>query len=146
MKEMETKTLSREQRKQTGNGLADLNIREANPTEQLNLESPKIKRPETVQEEPRRSRISRSIQKTEGLGDEKFAESERKRRPKKLRVRLIPIWLRIIIVLVLIVICFFIGTMIGYGVIGDGNPTDVFHKETWSHIFDIVNEGTDGID
>jgi len=32
--------------------------------------------------------------------------------------------------------------MIGYGVIGDGKPTDVFKKSTWTHILEIVNDGT----
>lgn len=68
---------------------------------------------------------------------------EKSFKPKKLRIRLIPIWLRIIIVLVLIVAFFFIGAMIGYGMIGNGNPTDVFKAETWSHIFNIVKEGTE---
>lgn len=63
-------------------------------------------------------------------------------RPKKYRIRLIPIWLRILIVLVLMVVFFFIGAMIGYGVIGDGSPWDVFKKSTWTHITDIIYKGT----
>ncbi|HLS22930.1 MAG TPA: DNA-directed RNA polymerase subunit beta [Pseudogracilibacillus sp.] len=64
----------------------------------------------------------------------------RKKRTKNKRVRLIPIWLRIIIVLVLAVVALAFGLMFGYGVIGDGNPTDVFQKETWQHIIDIVTK------
>ena len=70
-------------------------------------------------------------------------EGAKEKRPKKLRVRLFPIWLRLIIVTVLVVVCFFIGAMVGYGVIGDGSPADVFKKSTWTHITDIINEGTD---
>ncbi|WP_071435434.1 DNA-directed RNA polymerase subunit beta [Bacillus kwashiorkori] len=62
------------------------------------------------------------------------------RKPRRIRIRLIPIWLRVIIVLILVVTFFMIGTMIGYGIIGDGNPTDVFKKSTWTHITDIVNK------
>lgn len=72
--------------------------------------------------------------------DEKKTYNQEKK--KRLRIRLIPIWLRVIIVAVLIVFFFFIGAMIGYGVIGDGNPFDVFKKSTWTHIEQIVNEGT----
>jgi len=32
------------------------------------------------------------------------------------------------------------GLMVGYGVIGDGNPKDVLKKETWTHIVDLVVE------
>ncbi|MEW9500819.1 DNA-directed RNA polymerase subunit beta [Jeotgalibacillus marinus] len=28
--------------------------------------------------------------------------------------------------------------MVGYGVIGDGDPQDVLKKETWTHILDLV--------
>ncbi len=28
--------------------------------------------------------------------------------------------------------------MVGYGVLGDGNPTLVFSKQTWEHIFDYI--------
>lgn len=70
------------------------------------------------------------------------SREDRKKKPKKLRIRLIPIWLRVIIVLVLIVAFFMIGTMIGYGVIGNGKPTDVFNGETWTHIIEIIKGGT----
>ncbi|MEL3959071.1 DNA-directed RNA polymerase subunit beta [Caldifermentibacillus hisashii] len=69
-------------------------------------------------------------------------EEKAEKKEKRLRTRLIPIWLRLIIVLFLILLLFFIGAMIGYGVIGDGKPTDVFKKSTWTHILEIVNDGT----
>ena len=28
--------------------------------------------------------------------------------------------------------------MVGYGVLGDGNPALVFSKQTWEHIFDYI--------
>ncbi|MEG9296072.1 DNA-directed RNA polymerase subunit beta [Mangrovibacillus sp. Mu-81] len=54
------------------------------------------------------------------------------------RVRMLPIWLRILLVILLLAASLILGAMVGYGVIGDGNPTDVFKKETWQHIIDIV--------
>nr|WP_282958538.1 DNA-directed RNA polymerase subunit beta [Metabacillus idriensis] len=32
------------------------------------------------------------------------------------------------------------GAMIGYGVLGDGKPADVFDKQTWQHVFDLVEK------
>lgn len=58
---------------------------------------------------------------------------------RRMRIRLIPIWARILIVLLLIVLCVVTGLMVGYGVIGEGNPTDVLKWETWQHIIDLVN-------
>ncbi|MDY0394203.1 DNA-directed RNA polymerase subunit beta [Virgibacillus halophilus] len=42
--------------------------------------------------------------------------------------------------LVLAAAALVIGLMIGYGVIGNGNPFDALHKETWQHIVDIVKK------
>jgi len=58
------------------------------------------------------------------------------------RVRLIPIWLRLIIVAVLILISTMAGAVIGYGVIGDGNPFEALKWSTWQHIVDIVGKET----
>jgi hypothetical protein len=54
------------------------------------------------------------------------------------RVRMLPIWLRILLVFLLLAASLVLGAMFGYGVIGDGHPADVFKKETWQHIIDIV--------
>lgn len=47
--------------------------------------------------------------------------------------------LRIVIVVVLIIVAAIVGAMIGYGVIGSGNPLQVFNPTTWTHVFDIMN-------
>lgn len=59
----------------------------------------------------------------------------------RIRVRLVPIWLRLVIVIVLIGLAALAGAMIGYSVIGGGSAWEVLHKSTWTHILDIVNEG-----
>ncbi|WP_318617025.1 DNA-directed RNA polymerase subunit beta [Sporosarcina sp. YIM B06819] len=61
--------------------------------------------------------------------------------PKQLwvQIRLLPIWLRVILVLLLLVGAAILGAIIGYGYIGDGEPTDVLKKETWTHIIDIIS-------
>ncbi|QNG60184.1 DNA-directed RNA polymerase subunit beta [Metabacillus idriensis] len=62
---------------------------------------------------------------------------ERKRR---IRIRLIPIWLRIVLVLFFMAVGAVCGAMIGYGVLGDGKPTDALKIETWQHVFDLVEK------
>lgn len=42
--------------------------------------------------------------------------------------------LKILVVIALVVILFVVGTMIGYGMIGNGNPKDVFDEKIWTHI------------
>lgn len=54
--------------------------------------------------------------------------------------RILPIWLRIIIVLALSASALVVGLMIGYGMIGEGTPFDVLKKGTWQHIIDVVNK------
>jgi hypothetical protein len=61
-------------------------------------------------------------------------------RRRKIRVRLIPIWLKITIVILLTVLSVLTGTVVGYGVIGNGKPSEALDKSTWTHIMDIINE------
>jgi DNA-directed RNA polymerase subunit beta len=63
---------------------------------------------------------------------------------EKIRLRLVPIWARILIVFVLAAAAAVAGTLIGYSVIGDGKASDVFDKSTWTHISDLVNKDTTG--
>ncbi|AMX85107.1 EpuA protein [Geobacillus subterraneus] len=58
------------------------------------------------------------------------------------RTRLIPIWLRLVIVTVLMAICLAAGAVVGYSAIGDGQWLDVFRPSTWQHIIDFVEKGT----
>lgn len=60
--------------------------------------------------------------------------------PKRIRIRLIPLWLRLILVIALVAGSLIAGLMVGYGVMGGGNPKDVLKKETWTHIVDLVVE------
>lgn len=55
------------------------------------------------------------------------------------QIRLFPIWLRVLILLVLIALAAALGAVVGFSIIGDGSAEDVFKKETWQHIFDIMN-------
>lgn len=93
-------------------------------------------------------RSREQLQQTRHKEDHKSAVAEEKRertkeksshvRRKRIRIRLIPIWLRILIIVLLITVSVLLGAVVGYSVIGDGKATDVFHKETWTHIIDLI--------
>ncbi|GIO25252.1 DNA-directed RNA polymerase subunit beta [Oceanobacillus sp. J11TS1] len=78
--------------------------------------------------------ISRKKEKKEKQ-EQKYQE-----KLKRPRLRIFPIWLRIIVVLIFTTAAFVIGLMIGFAVLGDGSPTDVLRVETWQHIVDIVKK------
>ena len=57
---------------------------------------------------------------------------------KQVRVRLIPIWLRLLLLVVCIFISLAAGAAVGYGMLGNGKTMDVFKLSTWTHIHDLV--------
>ncbi|MCB5239983.1 DNA-directed RNA polymerase subunit beta [Niallia circulans] len=66
---------------------------------------------------------------------EEMASSKR-----KIRVRLFPIWLRIIVIILIMAVSVLAGAIVGYSVMGDGRVNDTFKKETWAHISNLINE------
>ena len=80
---------------------------------------------ETVEERPKKRRIQVPV-----------AEEQKRR---WIRIRLLPIWLRIILVLLLFIIVTAIELVFGYSVIGEGESGDALKWSTWKHILDIVN-------
>jgi hypothetical protein len=78
-------------------------------------------------------------QETEKATSREAMRKKEQEATKKLRVRLFPIWLRVVCILVLCFVALAGGAMIGYGIIGKGNPMDVFDVKTWTHIRDIIN-------
>lgn len=69
---------------------------------------------------------------------ERKATGKEKQANGKIRIRLIPIWLRLVLLLAGIVCMATLGTLIGYSVIGDGKPFEIFDKKTWTHIIDLT--------
>ncbi|MDL4838875.1 DNA-directed RNA polymerase subunit beta [Aquibacillus rhizosphaerae] len=67
----------------------------------------------------------------------KQREEKRKNKPKIRRV--FPIWLRIVVVIVLSFAALLAGLMVGYGILGGGNPTDALNFDTWEKIIKLVN-------
>lgn len=85
----------------------------------------------------------KALQRSAKNEKNKQSEAEEGKRTEKnylkpKRVRIFPVWLRIIVVAILTVAALFAGLMIGYGVIGDGAPLDALKVETWRHLIDIV--------
>ncbi|MEC5424495.1 DNA-directed RNA polymerase subunit beta [Virgibacillus sp. C22-A2] len=72
--------------------------------------------------------------------EQKRKQKEEKRSNRRPRLRIFPIWLRVIVVLLFCAAALIAGLMIGYGVIGDGTPSDALKKDTWQHIIDIVTK------
>ncbi|MFC7685805.1 DNA-directed RNA polymerase subunit beta [Ureibacillus sp. GCM10028918] len=70
---------------------------------------------------------------------EKRSEKNQEKPMRWYNLRLIPIWLRIILVLALLIIAGAAGLMIGFGVIGNGEPLDALKQDTWQHMLDIIN-------
>lgn len=60
--------------------------------------------------------------------------------PNRLRARMIPIWLRLVILTCMIIVCVTAGAMVGYGSLGGGKVIDVFKESTWTHIRDLVDK------
>jgi len=77
---------------------------------------------EQVKEEPKHNRTEEQVSSKQ-----------------RVRVRLFPVWLRVIVIILLMALCITLGAIIGYSVIGDGKVSDTFNKETWTHIIDLVN-------
>jgi hypothetical protein len=58
------------------------------------------------------------------------------------RTRLVPIWFRVLLTLVLIMVAMAVGAMVGYSIVGEGeNAFEVFDPTTWTHIFEIIYGG-----
>ena len=75
----------------------------------------------------------------ESVKAEKKAKQKDETRPSRwVRVRMLPIWLRILLFILLLAGSLVLGAIIGFAGIGNGNAADVFKAETWQHIIDIV--------
>ena len=59
---------------------------------------------------------------------------------KRIRIRLIPIWLRLVLLVVFTFVSLMAGATVGYGILGGGKVADVFKQSTWMHIQDLVDK------
>ena len=81
---------------------------------------------------------TKKVSKRKEHKEEVVPENEQKK-TWWVQIRLFPIWLRIILVLALVVLAAALGAMVGYGILGDGEPRDALKWETWQHILDIMS-------
>ncbi|WP_342528096.1 DNA-directed RNA polymerase subunit beta [Chryseomicrobium sp. FSL W7-1435] len=72
-------------------------------------------------------------------GQEKMTEQKPQKPTRWVQIRLIPIWLRVILVLLLIAGAIAGGLTVGYAILGGGEATDALKWETYQHILDIMN-------
>ncbi|MBM6616713.1 DNA-directed RNA polymerase subunit beta [Bacillus suaedaesalsae] len=87
--------------------------------------------------------VDKSEMKTrEELKQNKKEKKEQREevRDVKIRIRLFPIWLRLIIIVLAVAVSLFAGVAIGYGVIGSGEVKDAFKESTWTHVIDLVKK------
>lgn len=92
-----------------------------------------VKKPESNNEK----KLTRGLFKKR-KNKQKDEEQHEEKSVRWVQIRLIPIWLRVIFVLLTLAAIALVGLYIGYGIIGDGEPKDIFKKETWTHITDII--------
>ncbi|XQY91651.1 DNA-directed RNA polymerase subunit beta [Metabacillus sp. HB246100] len=84
--------------------------------------------------------MSREEVKKSKKAKKQSKSDEQQQSQKKVRIRLVPIWLRVVLVLLLMVAATVAGLVVGYGVIGSGNPEDTLNQSTWQHILDLVEK------
>ncbi|KAA0955634.1 DNA-directed RNA polymerase subunit beta [Sporosarcina sp. ANT_H38] len=82
--------------------------------------------------------LIRSTRKEQGRKNSSVEEAPLKKQ-FWVQIRILPIWLRVVLVLLLLTGAAMFGALVGYSSIGDGESGDVFKKETWTHILDIIN-------
>ncbi len=99
-------------------------------------------REKSQEETSRHSRESYRRARLRELETELNNESEKKSM-RKIRIRLIPIWLRLVLIAILVTISVMSGIAVGYGVIGDGKVSEAFDKSTWQHLVDLVNKDSE---
>lgn len=67
---------------------------------------------------------------------QKREEKKKKKRPIR---RIFPIWLRVLIVFLLSFLAVILGLIVGYSIIGGGEPMEVLEFEFWQHLIDIIS-------
>ncbi|WP_044339971.1 DNA-directed RNA polymerase subunit beta [Rossellomorea aquimaris] len=72
--------------------------------------------------------------------EKKVKQKDESKPTRWVRVRMLPIWLRILLFILLLAGSLALGAVIGFAGIGDGKAADVFKAETWQHIIDIVKK------
>ncbi len=72
------------------------------------------------------------------LTAQKPSASRNPKPTKWVQIRLVPIWLRVLIIFVLLIVAVIAGLTVGYSVLGDGESSEVLKWSTWQHLVDII--------
>ncbi|MEK5206005.1 MULTISPECIES: DNA-directed RNA polymerase subunit beta [Psychrobacillus] len=83
------------------------------------------------------SKISARQQRRLEKGQETIKQAEKTGTTKWVQIRMFPIWLRILFVILLLVGAGMAGLMVGYGLLGEGEPKNALKWETYQHMIDI---------
>ncbi|QDI91783.1 DNA-directed RNA polymerase subunit beta [Salicibibacter halophilus] len=87
--------------------------------------------------------IARNGENNEREGRKKDKRSGRQKVQKRtLKVRLVPVWLRLLIVLFLFLASVITGLMLGYSVVGDGEGARILRWETWQELYHYISGGS----
>ncbi|RYL95208.1 DNA-directed RNA polymerase subunit beta [Sporolactobacillus sp. THM7-4] len=103
-------------------------MKENTPAEEMTRQSIRLARKKAQKEERKSERKPAGREEEKPLYNPFFNNRKRK----------FPIWQRLIALISLCTIALIGGAMFGYGVLGHGNPLDVFHWATWQHILDFL--------
>lgn len=83
------------------------------------------------------SKISARQQRRLEKGKKTIKQAEKTGTTKWVQIRMFPIWLRILFVILLLVGAGMAGLMVGYGLLGEGEPKNALKWETYQHMIDI---------
>ena len=104
-------------------------LEEAHARDQKRLQEAHLYATETIPEIP----VVKEV-----VTEEENEQTSKKK--KSLRFRLIPIWLRLIIIMALVTVAGLTGIYVGFVILGAGDSDEVFKIDTWRHILDLVNK------
>ena len=117
-------------RSETEPTAATKEVIQQNPTTRSERNGKKEKTEESMHN-PHRSKITNE--------DSAIDQTSEAKPVRWVQIRMLPIYVRVLIVLVIFALAIVVGTYIGYSILGDGAASDIFKKETWTHIIDIMN-------
>lgn len=68
---------------------------------------------------------------------QEMANEQAKSTTKWVQIRMFPIWLRILLVFLFFAGAAMAGLIVGYGILGNGEPKDALKWDTYQHMIDI---------
>ncbi|MFD2707033.1 DNA-directed RNA polymerase subunit beta [Salibacterium lacus] len=81
---------------------------------------------------------SRQERRLEKEQEEKDAGSVSKKERRKERIRMVPIWARLLIILAVLILSLLGGLVTGYAIVGEGNGLEVLRWGSWERMFEFI--------